>query len=120
MRLLGIASPVSAQPFSVAWITGGGKCNVGWGQRFGCVSALLDEVQQVACMRAADEGTLRTAIAQGIGQRQAAHDVASADLQRGVGAEGDFQRSTFVDKCFFFFIKYLGRYTLVSISIKDS
>jgi hypothetical protein len=30
-----------------------------------------------------------------------------ADLQRGVGAEGDFQKSTFVDKCIFFFIKYL-------------
>ena len=38
-------------------------------------------------MRAANEGALRTALAQGIGQSQAAHDVASADLQRGVGAE---------------------------------
>jgi hypothetical protein len=72
----------------MSWVCAGGECIVGWGQRFGFVSALLDQVQQVACMRAANESALRTALAHSIGQRQAAHDVASADVHRGVGAEG--------------------------------
>jgi hypothetical protein len=46
-------------------------------------------------MRAANEGALRTALAQGIGQRQAAHDVTSNDVQRGVGAKGEMHRSIF-------------------------
>lgn len=58
-------------------------------------------------MRAADEGALRTALAQGIGQRQAAHDVARAYFQRSISAEGDSQRSTFADKWIFIFIEYL-------------
>jgi hypothetical protein len=41
---------------------------------------LLDQIQQVAWMRATYEDALRTAVAQGVSQRQAAHDVASADL----------------------------------------
>ena len=71
------------------------------------VSALGNHVQQMTTVQAADEGAACATLAQGICQCEAAHDLTCADLQRGVGAEGDFQKSTFVDKCIFFFIKYL-------------
>jgi hypothetical protein len=64
----------------MAWVCEGAKCIVSRFQRFGCVPALLDQVQQMAGMRAANESALRTALAQSIGQRQAAHDMAGADL----------------------------------------
>ncbi len=40
-------------------------------------------------MLPANKATLRSAFLEGMGQRQAAHDVASAYLQGGVGAEDD-------------------------------
>src|SRR5690625_4704703 len=49
----------------------------------------LDQLTQVPRALPAEEVTLGALRLQGIGEGQAAHDVAAADLQRGVSAEGD-------------------------------
>src|SRR5690554_6889394 len=48
----------------------------------------LDHLTQVTRMLSAQEMALGPLSLQGIGKGQAAHDVAAADLQRGVGAKG--------------------------------
>lgn len=48
-----------------------------------------NQTDQVSRMLSADKATLHSALLEGPGQRQAAHDVASAYLQRGVSAEDD-------------------------------
>ena len=56
------------------------------------VSLAADELYQVSSVFAADEMAICTARSKRIGQGQAAHDMACADLQRGVGAEDDFHQ----------------------------
>src|SRR5690554_4384943 len=53
------------------------------------VATGLDQLDQVPGVFPAEEVALGALGLQGIGEGQAAHDVAAADLQRGVGAEGD-------------------------------
>jgi hypothetical protein len=57
--------------------------------------SLVNEIKQVTDMRTAKKAAFHAALAQGIGQRQAAHDVASPDLQRGVGTENEMHSSAF-------------------------
>ena len=52
-----------------------------------------NQLQQMAGMRATDEVTLCAVRPQRLSQRQAAHDVARANLHRSVNAEGSFHRS---------------------------
>jgi hypothetical protein len=53
------------------------------------MAARANLLQQVPAMRTANEDTFAALRAQGIGQRQASHDVPGADLKRRIGAEND-------------------------------
>jgi hypothetical protein len=51
-----------------------------WGQGLHDMPTLTDPLKHVTCLRAANECGVDTSLSQGIGQRQATHDMACANL----------------------------------------
>jgi hypothetical protein len=86
-RLLGVGLPVSTQPTRMSelylpWLPVGISRH-GMNDK----TTLPDQIYQVARMGAANKVATRIVYPQLFSQRQATHDVAGANMERGVGAE---------------------------------